>query len=470
VDVTRRLLHALVLSCAALVFAAGAAGGGTPPGKQPPANTSLPMIGGTAETNSTLTATSGNWSGQVSGFTYQWLRCDVGGGACAPIAGQTSTTHLIASTEGGATLRIAVTASNKNGATVATSAATAVVSAPASTAPPGSSPPLAAQNARFGFAAGGNIQSLSATDLTRYLDGARDARSGWIRFDINWDMIQSGGASSNNWAPFDNVVRATTARGMKVLATILYTPSWARPAGTGANTPPTDLSAYASFVRTAVARYAPMGVHAYEIWNEPNIVNFWAPGPDPARYAQMLKLAYSAVKGADPSATVISAGLSPYGSNGQSDAQHMNPLNFLEQMYANGAAGSFDAVGWHPYNYPYGLAYATWSAWSQMAQTSPSARSIMTANGDAAKQIWATEFGAPTGGTTRDISEAAQAQLVTDSYTQLKSWSWAGPAFFYSYHDNGTSRTDVEQNFGVIHFDWTPKLSYAAYQSAAAAG
>jgi hypothetical protein len=107
---------------------------------------------------------------------------------------------------------------------------------------------------------------------------------------------------------------------------------------------------------------------------------------------------------------------------------------------------------------------------SQMAQTTPSARSLMLGRGDGAQQIWAREFGAPTGTTTRDVSEASQAKLVTDSYTQLKSWSWAGPGLFYSYHDNGTNTTDVEQNFGIVHYDWTPKLAYTAYQAAAVAG
>lgn len=464
----RRLLRTLVVAMSAFALVAGAAAAGVPPRKLPPTNVALPTISGTAQTGSTLTATSGTWGGQVTAVAYQWLRCGAGGTACTPITGQTTTTHLISPTEAGVTLRVAATASNKNGATTANSAPTAVVATPAPSTPPPA--PSAGQNGRFGFAAGGNIQNLGATDLTRYLDGAQAAHTGWIRVDLNWSVIQADGPTSYNWAPFDNVVRATTARGMKVLAGILYTPAWARSAGMGANTPPADLTAFATFARTAVARYAPMGVHAYEVWNEPNIVNFWAPGPDPARYTQLLKLAYPAIKGADPSASVISAGLSPYGAYGETDAQHMNPLTFLERMYASGAAGSFDAVGWHPYNYPWGLGYATWSAWSQMSQTSPSARSIMTAHGDAAKQIWATEFGAPTGSTTRDITEAAQAKLVTDSYTQLKSWSWAGPAFFYSYHDNGTNKSDVEQNFGVMHFDWTPKLSYAAYQSAAAAG
>src|SRR5207237_10565544 len=141
--------------------------------------------------------------------------------------------------------------------------------------------------------------------------------------------------------------------------------------------------------------------------------------------------------------TVVAAGPCPHASYGNADAQHMNPLTFLEKMYANGAAGSMDAVAWHPYNYPYGLAYAGWSAWSQMSATTPSARSIMTANGDGAKQIWATELGEPTGSTASSVTESAQAQYVTSAFTKLKSWSWAGPAFFYSARHAGTDMSSV---------------------------
>ncbi len=105
-----------------------------------------------------------------------------------------------------------------------------------------------------------------------------------------------------------------------------------------------------------------------------------------------------------------------------------------------------------------------------MAETSPSLRSIMAANGDGDKQIWATEFGAPTGTAGQAVSEAAQAQLVGDAYARLKGWSWAGPAFWYSQRDQSTSLSSVEDNFGLIRFDWGNKPSYAAYQSAAAAG
>jgi polysaccharide biosynthesis protein PslG len=328
--------------------------------------------------------------------------------------------------------------------------------------------PAHAQNPRFGFAAGGDIQNLSAVELARYLDGTRAAHAGWIRIDVNWNVIQNAGPASYDWSRFDVVVNAVRSRGMRVLAGILYTPPWARPAGTNANFPPSNLEDYAAFVKAAVRRYAPMGVHAYEIWNEPNIANFWAPRPDVARYVQLLRLAYAAVKSGDPSATVVSGGLSPYGAYGQEDPEHVNPLRFLQLMYANGARGSFDALGWHPSNYPHGLAFARWSAWSQLLQTSPSARSIMSTHGDGRKRIWATEFSYPTGNASASVSEAAQAGLVAKTFVALRRWPWAGPAFFFSYRDEGTNQRSIDQNFGVVHFDYSPKPAYRAYQRAAA--
>ncbi len=325
------------------------------------------------------------------------------------------------------------------------------------------------QNARFGFAAGGNLHNLPPLTLRRYLDMARASHAGWIRIDLNWDVIQHRGPKRYDWTRFGKLISAIRARGMSVLAGILYTPPWARTRGTAANYPPRDLAAYGRFVQSAVRRYSKKGVRAYEIWNEPNTATFWGSSPDPGRYTRMLKLAYRAIKRTDPRATVVSAGLAPYGKVGQHDGEHINPLDFLEAMYAHGAGKWLDAVGWHPYNYPFGLGFAESSAWSQMSETNPSARTIMATHGDEAKQLWATEFGFPTGSTSRDVSEATQAQLTTDAYTILKSRPWTGPAFFYSFHDSGTNKLDVEHNFGVVRHDFSPKPSYLAYQAAALA-
>ena len=324
-----------------------------------------------------------------------------------------------------------------------------------------------ARASRVGIAGGGAIQLLGNADRKRYFDSLAAVGAGWIRLDINWAVIQRRGPSSYDWAPVDRLVQAARRRGIRVLGTLVFTPTWARASGLPATAPPTRAADFGRFASRAATHYSALGVHAYEIWNEPNIAAVWATGPDPARYTRLLKQAYAAIKRVDRSAVVVSAGLSPYSVYGAADAKGMNPLTFLERMYADGARGSMDAVGWHPYNFPWGLGYYSWSGWSQMAATSPSARSIMKAHGDGKKKIWATEWGAPTGTSSQSMSEAAQAALIRAGLRQLKAWSWAGPSFVYSFRDLGTNLSDREQNFGLVRHDWKPKPAYAAFRSVA---
>ena len=319
----------------------------------------------------------------------------------------------------------------------------------------------AALNNPYGIAAGGNLHNLGADDLARELDVYRAAGSKWIRIDINWEVIQAGGPSSYNWAPFDRVVQAARARDLQILATILYTPGWARPGTNSGTYPPAQLATYAAFCATAVARYAPMGVHDWEVWNEPNR-NFWKPTADPVRYTEMLKLAYAAIKRADGDAYVISGGLSPYGAIGEIHSDGMNPVTFLQKMYDAGAAGHFDAVGWHPYEWGVGVKFHPMSAWSQLAETGTNVRSIMVAHGDGAKRVWGTEYGAPTlpGG----VSDGAQAELVKQAYERWQAWSWSGPLFWYSARDAGANPSDREDHFGLVQRDFSPKPGFATYQ------
>ena len=337
-------------------------------------------------------------------------------------------------------------------------------------APPPPPPPVANSFGAdvFGVSTGGAIQNEDSTTLGRDLDSIAGTHSHWVRVDINWDQIQAGGSSSYNWAAVDRVVQGATARGMKVLGTILYTPSWARPSGTSATYGP-DPTVYSGFAATAVQRYAAMGVHTYEVWNEPNITSFWTPKPDPAAYTRLLKAAYPAIKGADSTATVLTGGTAP----APSDGTQIAPVDFLKGIYANGGAGSFDAVAHHPYCWPANPGDAQgWSAWYQMYGTSPSLRSTMTANGDSAKKIWATEFGAPTNGpaSSNPVSEATQASMLTKAYQLYRSYDWAGPLFFYQGRDAGTTTDTRENFFGLTRYDLSTKPAYTAYQQAASAG
>ncbi len=133
-----------------LLFAVAAAGasasvyvtvGSAAESANPPANTSTPSVSGTPLVGDTLTAQPGSWSGaNPITFTYQWNRCDSGGGSCSAISSATGQTYTVQSADAGHTLRVAVTATNADGTGgPVLSTPTAVVvtgTAPANTAAP----------------------------------------------------------------------------------------------------------------------------------------------------------------------------------------------------------------------------------------------------------------------------------------------------------------------------------------------
>ena len=82
----------------------------------PPVNTSAPSISGSLSIGSTLTVSSGSWSGaQPITISYGWFRCDTSGGNCAPIGGATSASYKVASADTGHRLVVIVTAQNSAG-------------------------------------------------------------------------------------------------------------------------------------------------------------------------------------------------------------------------------------------------------------------------------------------------------------------------------------------------------------------
>ncbi|HEX8771690.1 MAG TPA: glycosyl hydrolase, partial [Acidimicrobiales bacterium] len=105
-----------------------------------PASTAAPTITGIVDVGSTITTSTGSWSGTAPiTYTYGWSRCDASGALCSPIAGATAQTYTVSLADAGATLRSTVTASNAAGQASAASPTVAVpvrMVAPASLTPP----------------------------------------------------------------------------------------------------------------------------------------------------------------------------------------------------------------------------------------------------------------------------------------------------------------------------------------------
>ena len=135
----KKALLAGLVGLVLTALAAGMVGAGSAAIQAPPVNTAPPTISGKAQVGETLTANNGTWTASPSNitYTYQWQRCDRDGGSCAAIGGANEKTYLLKNPDEGNTLRVRVTATNRDGSTARTTAPTGVVAAKAAgPAPP----------------------------------------------------------------------------------------------------------------------------------------------------------------------------------------------------------------------------------------------------------------------------------------------------------------------------------------------
>lgn len=92
-----------------------------------PSNSVAPSISGTSAFSSVVTAANGTWSGNPTGFTYQWQRASTAAGIYSNISGATSQSYTVASADIGNYLKVNVTATNAGGSTSVLSAATSQI-------------------------------------------------------------------------------------------------------------------------------------------------------------------------------------------------------------------------------------------------------------------------------------------------------------------------------------------------------
>lgn len=290
--------------------------------------------------------------------------------------------------------------------------------------------------------------------LRREVSAVSDSGAKWLRVDFDWAASEPQ-AGALDWSYLDRLVALTKEEGLSVLAVVGNAPEWARAPGTNTHSPPLDLQLFAEFAGAAASRYRSAGVRTWEVWNEPNIVKFWEPRPDAVQYANLLELAAAAIRAANPEAYIISGGMSPAKT---SDETQRRPDEFLSAIYDTGAMAHVDAVAMHPYTFP-GRPSEFGSAFDDLVLL----RQLMQRNGDPDAPIWITEFGAPTGSGDVAVSEDEQARILADACVQVASRSWLSGFFVYQLSDGGTDTYDIEQNFGLLRSNQSPKPSWQTW-------
>lgn len=211
-----------------------------------------------------------------------------------------------------------------------------VLTAATPTPAPGSTPgaglptPVPGGAVTGSFVLGGHVQNMSTQAFTLM----RSAGMTWVKKQVRFRL---GDVAASSVAA--GYITSARANGFNVLLGIVGYPSEMG-----------NFDAYIQAYATFVADVARLGANAIEVWNEPNIDREWPAGSiSGANYTRLLAAAYNAIRGANPTTTVISGAPAPTGFFGAAGcgAGGCNDDVFMQQMAQAGAASYMDCVGLH---------------------------------------------------------------------------------------------------------------------------
>jgi hypothetical protein len=341
----------------------------------------------------------------------------------------------------------------------------------------------------------GVVAHLYYTDRERVLQLTQNAGFDWVRQQIYWRDIEDPVKGIFAWDEIDPIVATVNAYGRKLLVNVVRSPT----AYNATNGLPDDPEDFANFMAVLAERYKGK-IHAYEIWNEPNLAHETGGTITPAdvgRYVEMLKLAYTRIKAIDPDALVLAAASSSSGVTNPSIA--LSDEEFYRAMYTyNGGEvrNYFDIQAVHPGgaanppdtlwpdnpSYIVGCKPAPDRCWNDHPthyfRHIENVRAWMEEYGMADKEIWITEYGWATPNVSPGyefgnfVSLEQQADYITGAIRlTYENYPFVGNLFLWNMNfavtkaENGLDPNHEQGSFAILNPDWSPRPSYLAIQS-----
>jgi polysaccharide biosynthesis protein PslG len=300
--------------------------------------------------------------------------------------------------------------------------------------------------------------------------GVRTAR---VWFDWRRIELEPG---EYRFAKYDPVVEDAARNGMRVLPALVAPPDFHmdEPSDGSARGwyPPRDPATMGRFAAVLVNRYGPRGsfwaerphlprftIRSWQIWNEPNIYPWWAPGPDPAGYVRLLREVRSHVRRADPEAEIVAAG-TPNSVLGP------RAPDYLEDVYKAGGKGAWDSMALHPYGR---------TADDVLGQVDE-LRDVMASHGDASP-IWVTEFGWASGGPRDNLNvgldgQASALRSTLNAFSAQRQSLGIRGFTYYHWGDGPVpegERDSVWFHVGLLEWSGAAKPALGAYRDRVAA-
>lgn len=268
----------------------------------------------------------------------------------------------------------------------------------------------------FGVMADGVLMTRDDASFASELALMKASGVETIRPVVYWADMQPERGGPLITTSLDRLIGEAAKNGLNVVPVLLRAPAWARVDAANFASPPKDPQDFADYLRAMVARYGPQGTfwsenphvpkrpqRVWQLWNEPNLDRYWSsPKPFAKDFVALQKVAYAAVKQADPGATVVLCG---FGNDS---------WNAMKAAYDAGLSGDvYDVAGMHPFS----------GRVANVLKIVRLNRKVMNANGDSRKPIMVTEITWPsaigTEATTTtgfETTAAGQAKKLTQAY------------------------------------------------------
>lgn len=334
-----------------------------------------------------------------------------------------------------------------------------------------------------------NYNNTDPNIMGGYLDAAANQLNlNWIKAQIRWEFIEPE-EGVYDWTLLDNLFSQTTDYNLKVLASIVTAPEWARQPGADLSKhgPPADNQTFADFIAAILTRY-PGKIHAIEVWNEQNIDREWAStgGIRASDYVAMVRTVADTVRFIDPNIIIVSGALSPTGWN---DATAKDDLSYTDDLIANGLLNVVDCFGAHHngYNIGPGVPFdqvpddptATFRgpfdnphpSWSFYTTLNTYANKIQAAGSDV--PLCVTEFGwastedlngAPEGfGFAEDNTVAEHGEFLVEAVELMEEWDFVWLAFVWNLNfapEAGFDATNDNVPYSLIRNNYIPSPAW----------
>ncbi len=318
---------------------------------------------------------------------------------------------------------------------------------------------------------------IAPQDATSDADRARMAAGnvGSYHVLLSWAKVEAS-PGVYSWSTYDDLLAGLAVNGIDPIAYVFGTPLHFADTP---NIPPTTsvaaLKAWDDFLAAAVARYGPGGefwdsfalshpgveprpLTVWEIWNEVNSPTFWAPDPDPDKYATLLKRSARTIHKVDPSAQIMVAGM--FATPNSTKA--IQSFEFLRELFKKpNVDEAVDLVAVHPYG-PH-----IKDVKRQMARTYEQ----MKNGGNGEDGVWVTEIGWGSNPSVKsELTKTAkkQAVLLRKAYELLikkrDAWNVQG-ALWYTWRDpaNPVGRCGWCRSAGLVDNDLDGKPAWREY-------